>query len=50
MQNVETMDPELTKDITREYLDVQKTEQAIHRLENKIMAEQDDMEKAEDYE
>lgn len=43
------IDPSLSADLTREYMDVQKTETAIKRLEKKVEQESHGFDTIEEY-
>ena len=49
METIDSMDPNLSSDMTSEYINVQKTQAEIKRLERKIEAESKGFEHLEEY-
>ena len=49
LERIDMIDPSLSADLTREYMDVQKTEAAIARLEKKVQEESQGFDTIEQY-
>ena len=50
IENIDHVDPEISSDATRAYMNIQKTEIAIQRLEKKVEEDRNRIDGTEDYE